>query len=83
MYECCGTWCGFTKCYMDYTISSDKSNWLYSSNWSNSSTWYVLWVFVSDGVEHVLLGSIGRSLIFLLPNESEYVTTLQDKYKMR
>ncbi|CAF0862710.1 unnamed protein product [Rotaria sordida] len=28
------------------------------------------------------LGSIGRSLIFLLPNEAEYVTTLQEKYKM-
>ncbi|CAM4888793.1 unnamed protein product [Rotaria socialis] len=28
------------------------------------------------------LGSIGRSIIFLLPNESEYVTTLQEKYKM-
>jgi len=29
------------------------------------------------------LGSIGRSLIFLLPNEAEYVTTLQEKYQMR
>ena len=29
------------------------------------------------------LGSIGRALIFLLPNEGEYVTTLQDKYQMR
>ncbi|CAF0948523.1 unnamed protein product [Adineta steineri] len=28
------------------------------------------------------LGSIGCSLIFLLPNEAEYVATLQDKYKM-
>jgi len=28
------------------------------------------------------LGSIGRSLIFLLPNEAEYVTTLQEKYQM-
>ncbi|CAF1665998.1 unnamed protein product [Adineta ricciae] len=28
------------------------------------------------------LGSIGQSLIFLLPNEAEYVATLQDKYKM-
>ncbi|UJR23602.1 hypothetical protein I4U23_026591 [Adineta vaga] len=28
------------------------------------------------------LGSIGQALIFLLPNEAEYVTTLQDKYKM-
>lgn len=29
------------------------------------------------------LGSVGRSLLFLLPNEGEYITTLQEKYQMR
>ncbi|CAF0887000.1 unnamed protein product, partial [Didymodactylos carnosus] len=29
------------------------------------------------------LGSIGRSLLFLLPNETEYITTLQEKYKLK
>jgi ATP-dependent RNA helicase DDX31/DBP7 len=29
------------------------------------------------------LGSSGHSLIFLLPNEGEYVTTLQEQYKLK